>query len=200
MIESCPKKRMILGITLQGILTVLVLIVESHWTESNKRIKKQNFVVEQNSTCWEKEKYEVIKDCEPCSAFELQSKHIGVLHSHPLQRGTKVCKAAFWRFEGLMFIGSIGSTFCVVLRRGFKQAYASKSSEAAGQLCLNLENMDSLFINVYQDTDTSFSVNVETAIILTIYGLGNRKNLQLFMNQVKERPDEPLLSGGLYKC
>lgn len=48
-------------------LTILVLIVESHWTDHNKQARKHNFLVEQNSSCWEKEKFDVIKDCEPCS-------------------------------------------------------------------------------------------------------------------------------------
>lgn len=50
-------------------LTVVVLIVESHWTDRTTRTKKQFFPVEQNSTCWEKEKYEVVKDCEPCTGM-----------------------------------------------------------------------------------------------------------------------------------
>uniref|UniRef100_A0A6P7FVE4 Uncharacterized protein LOC114333088 n=1 Tax=Diabrotica virgifera virgifera TaxID=50390 RepID=A0A6P7FVE4_DIAVI len=67
MIESCPKKRMLLGITVLGILTILVLFIESHWTESTRRDKKSNFIVEQNSTCWEAGNFEVIKECEPCT-------------------------------------------------------------------------------------------------------------------------------------
>lgn len=133
MIESCPKKRMILGISVLGILTVLVLIIESHWTESNRHIRKQNFVVEQNSSCWEKEKYEVIKDCEPCSDFELRSKSTGVcIHTHYKEvlkcangeTVTRSCDRAafydeqmFWRFEGCMFVASIFSTLCVISRK-----------------------------------------------------------------------------------
>ncbi|CAH1982947.1 unnamed protein product [Acanthoscelides obtectus] len=133
MIESCPKKRMVFGITFLVLLTVLVLIIESHWTDGKQRIRKPKFLVEQNSTCWEKEKYEVIKDCEPCSAFEIKSKHIGVcIHTHYKEvlkcaNGeivTRSCdKAAYydeqqyWKFEGFMFLASIISTICVTTRR-----------------------------------------------------------------------------------
>jgi hypothetical protein len=72
MIESCAKKRMLLGITFLGILTVLVLIIESHWTESRNPGRKRNFPIEQNSTCWEKEEYKVVKDCEPCSGTRIR--------------------------------------------------------------------------------------------------------------------------------
>lgn len=47
-------------------LTILVLIVESHWTETNNP-RKRVFPVEQNSTCWEREKYEVVNECQACT-------------------------------------------------------------------------------------------------------------------------------------
>lgn len=53
-------------------LTILVLIVESHWTESTKQIKRSTFLVEQNSTCWQTDKYEVIQECKPCSGSKPQ--------------------------------------------------------------------------------------------------------------------------------
>ncbi|KAG5870806.1 hypothetical protein JTB14_005356 [Gonioctena quinquepunctata] len=128
MIESCPKKRMVLGISFLGILTILVLVVESNWTESNKRNRKSNFVVEQNSTCFETEKYEVVKECEPCSAFEIRSKNIGVcIHTHykevlkcangetvtrSCDRAAYIDEQAFWRFEGFMFLGKSTAPTC----------------------------------------------------------------------------------------
>ncbi|XP_066147012.1 protein JTB [Euwallacea fornicatus] len=135
MIESCPKKRMLLGITVLGILTVVVLILESHWTDNNRKgnLKKSTFVVEQNSTCFEKESFEVIKDCEPCSAFELHSKTLGVcVHTQYKEvlkcaNGdvvTRSCDRAayydereFWRFEGFMLVLSLVSTVCVSARK-----------------------------------------------------------------------------------
>ncbi|XP_030764116.1 protein JTB [Sitophilus oryzae] len=134
MIESCPKKRMLLGITFLGVLTIVVLIVESHWTDNNRATsRRNNFIVEQNSTCFEKEPFEVIKDCEPCTPFELRSKSIGVcIHTHYKEvlkcaNGeivTRSCDRAayydeqeFWRFEGFMLAMSILSTLCVVARK-----------------------------------------------------------------------------------
>ncbi|XP_050305503.1 protein JTB [Anthonomus grandis grandis] len=134
MIESCPKKRMLLGISFLGILTLVVLVVESHWTDSSQRAsRKNNFIVEQNSTCFEKEPFEVIKDCEPCSAFELRSKSIGVcIHTHYKEvlkcaNGeivTRSCDRAayydeqtFWKFEGFMLGASLVSLVCVSTRK-----------------------------------------------------------------------------------
>ncbi|CAG9763669.1 unnamed protein product [Ceutorhynchus assimilis] len=134
MIESCPKKRMLLGITLLGILTIVVLIVESHWTDNNHiPTRKTNFEVEHNSTCFQKEAYEVIKDCEPCSAYELRSNSLGVcIHtqykevlkcangetvSRSCDRAAHHDEKIFWRFEGFMFGLSIISTLCVTARK-----------------------------------------------------------------------------------
>lgn len=134
MIESCPKKRMLLGISFLGVLTVLVLIIESHWTERTTHpLKRQQFPVEQNSTCFLKEKFEVVKECEPCSDFEIASQSIGVcIHTHfkellKCESGemvTRSCdKAAyleertFWRFEGSAFVLSVVFTFLAVSRK-----------------------------------------------------------------------------------
>jgi hypothetical protein len=133
MIESCAKKRMLLGITFLGILTVLVLIIESHWRESRNPGRKRNFPIEQNSTCWEKEEYKVVKDCEPCSAFEIASQSIGVcIHTHfkevlrcasgetvtrSCDRTAYIDERAFWRFEGFMFLSAAISTLCVIARK-----------------------------------------------------------------------------------
>lgn len=48
-------------------LTILVLIIESHWTEDRDISRKRTFDIEQNSTCKPNESYEVVKDCEPCT-------------------------------------------------------------------------------------------------------------------------------------
>lgn len=132
MIESCPRKRMLLGISFLGVLTVLVLIVESHWTEkSNSR--KRIFPVEQNSTCWERETFEVVRECQPCTDFEIASKSIGVcIHTHynevlkcasgemvtrSCDRVAYIEERLFWKFESFMFVTAFISTFCVYIRK-----------------------------------------------------------------------------------
>lgn len=83
-------------------VTILVLIIESRWTESPKQ---RQFIIENNSTCWQREEYEIIRDCHPCTgnipalrsqvkladrknrhasaAFEIASKSKGVcIHTH----------------------------------------------------------------------------------------------------------------------
>lgn len=46
--------------------TVLVLIIESRWTEFPKQ---KQFIIEKNSTCYLREDYEVIQDCHPCTGI-----------------------------------------------------------------------------------------------------------------------------------
>lgn len=49
-------------------LTIFILIIESHWTDrTNNPSRKRTFPVEQNSTCWKTEKYDIVKDCQPCT-------------------------------------------------------------------------------------------------------------------------------------
>lgn len=57
-------------------LTVLVLIIESHWTEGAGKLYIKNF--EPNSTCISGDNYKVLSECHPCTAFEIASQSIGV--------------------------------------------------------------------------------------------------------------------------
>ena len=45
---------------------MLVLIIESRWTDGNS-IDKREFPVEQNSTCRNKDTLEIVRECEPCT-------------------------------------------------------------------------------------------------------------------------------------
>ncbi|GJQ80269.1 putative methyltransferase [Trypoxylus dichotomus] len=132
MIETCPKKRMFLGITGLGVLTILVLIVESHLTD-RVNTKKRDFPVEQNSTCKDKDTFEIIKQCEPCTAYDIASQSIGVcIHTHfkevikcssgemvtrSCDRAVYLDEQAYWKFEGFMFVSSVISTLCVIARK-----------------------------------------------------------------------------------
>ena len=57
-------------------LTVLVLIVESHWTDSSNKLYLENY--ENNATCMSGDEYEITSECHPCTAFEIASKSIDV--------------------------------------------------------------------------------------------------------------------------
>ncbi|XP_026466319.1 protein JTB-like [Ctenocephalides felis] len=118
MIESCPKRHMLLGITSLAVLTIVVLIVESRWTPP----RTKQFPIENNSTCWLKEDYEVIQDCHPCTELEIKSRSIGVcIHTHNKEllrcaSGETVTRSCdrvawldernFWAFEALMFVSA----------------------------------------------------------------------------------------------
>ncbi|XP_014221015.1 protein JTB [Trichogramma pretiosum] len=131
MIESCSKKRMLLSMTLLGGLTVLVLIVESHWTESpGGKIYVDN--IEDNTTCQAGEEFKIISECHPCSAFEIASQSIGVctkarykeiIECKSGEKITRSCdkvawleERTFWKFQSFTFVGAILSCITVFWR------------------------------------------------------------------------------------
>jgi hypothetical protein len=118
MIEKFPRKRMVIGISVLVLLTVIVLIIESKWTEPGKK----KFLIENNSTCWLRESFEIIKECHPCSDFEIAhgfEKAQGVcIHTHnkemlKCKSGETVSRSCdkvawldeknFWSFQGITF-------------------------------------------------------------------------------------------------
>ncbi|XP_033323663.1 jumping translocation breakpoint protein JTBR isoform X1 [Megalopta genalis] len=133
MIELCTKKRMLIAITLLGglvSLTVLVLIVESHWTDNSNKLYIENF--ENNTACLSGDEYEIISECHPCSAFELASKSIDVC-VHARYKEVLKCKSgetvtrscdrvawleekAFWKFEAFVFVLAFGSCLSIYWR------------------------------------------------------------------------------------
>lgn len=120
---------MLLGITLLGGLTVLALIIESHWTDIPNKLYVDNF---ENSSCISGEEYEVISECHPCTAFEIASESIGVcvharykevLKCRSGETITRSCdkvawleERAFWKFEGFMFASAIISCLGIYWR------------------------------------------------------------------------------------
>ncbi|ERL89795.1 hypothetical protein D910_07156 [Dendroctonus ponderosae] len=179
MIELCPKKPMLLGIIFLGALTLLVLVLESYWTENNRTAARKNrFIVEQNSSCFEKEPYVVLKECEPCSAFELRSKSLGVcIHTQYIEilrcangkTVTRSCdKAAFydeqtfWIFEGLMLVLSLISTLCVKARK--------------------------------RVLNGQYLVDIKTFLVLTIYKLSEACDLRLKVKNISH------INGSVLAC
>lgn len=51
-------------------MTIVALFVEAEWDIITPKTK--NFIVENNSTCYLREEYQIIKHCEPCSSFEIK--------------------------------------------------------------------------------------------------------------------------------
>ncbi|CAL7937032.1 unnamed protein product [Xylocopa violacea] len=130
MIESCTKKRMLIGITLLGGLTVLVLIVESHWTDNSNKLYLEN--IENSTTCISGEEYEITSECHPCTAFEIASKSIDVC-AHARYKEVIKCKSgeiitrscdriawleerAFWKFQAFMLALALTSCISVFWR------------------------------------------------------------------------------------
>lgn len=126
---------MLLGTLCLGMLTVIVLIVESRLAErlsSSHRMKNKTFPTENNSTCWVYQPYKVISECHPCSDFEIRSKSIGVcIHTSfkeilKCENGetvTRSCdrvayleKWAYWKFTIWSFVIGAASSIAVMLR------------------------------------------------------------------------------------
>lgn len=61
-----------------------MLIVESEWDLISE--KPKSFLVENNSTCYQREEYETVEHCSPCTQFEIKlakSQKEGVcFHTH----------------------------------------------------------------------------------------------------------------------
>lgn len=71
-------------------LTILVLIVESHWTDNPSKLYLENF--ENNTRCISGDEYEITSECHPCSAFEIASKSIDVC-AHARYKEVVKCKS-----------------------------------------------------------------------------------------------------------
>ncbi|XP_020799983.1 protein JTB [Drosophila serrata] len=84
MLENCQRHHMLLGLGALTIVTILVLIVESRYAaDGPRRNREQQFIIENNSTCWRHEKYTVVQECHPCSDFDIVSRSLGVcIHTH----------------------------------------------------------------------------------------------------------------------
>ncbi|XP_073946629.1 protein JTB-like [Choristoneura fumiferana] len=135
MIETCSKKCMLLGTVCLGILTIVVLILESHLADSlsGHKMKNKTFpATENNSTCWMHQKYSIISECHPCSDFEIKSKSIGVcIHTSfkeilKCANGETVTRScdrvayleerAFWKFTIWSLVIGAASSIAVMLR------------------------------------------------------------------------------------
>ncbi|KAM3966161.1 jumping translocation breakpoint protein JTBR [Aphomia sociella] len=135
MIETCSKRCMLLGTVGLGVLTIVVLILESHLAETlsgSQRMKNKTFPTENNSTCWMHQPYKIISECHPCSDFEIRSKSIGVcIHTSfkeilKCDNGETVTRScdrvayleerAYWKFTIWSFVIGALSSLAVMLR------------------------------------------------------------------------------------
>ncbi|KAH8275023.1 hypothetical protein KR018_011324 [Drosophila ironensis] len=86
MLENCQRHHMLIGLAALTAVTVVVLIVESRYAADGPRRSRdrdQQFVIENNSTCWRHEPYTVVEECHPCSEFDIVSRSLGVcIHTH----------------------------------------------------------------------------------------------------------------------
>ncbi|CAH2241445.1 protein JTB [Pararge aegeria] len=149
MIETCSKRCMLLGTILMGVLTIVVLILESHLADtlSGSQRRNKTFPTENNSTCWVHQPYTVISECHPCSDFEIRSKSIGVcihtsfkeiLKCKSGETVTRSCdrvayleERAYWTFTIWSLIIGLVSCFAVMLRTRVLNFRAKKRAQKA---------------------------------------------------------------------
>ncbi|XP_074651271.1 protein JTB-like [Tubulanus polymorphus] len=137
MIEWCTKKRMIAGIVLLVIVSVLVLVIESslyirmNIKDVTKLPKDKNNKNSSNDYCWLHEQTQVLTNqCAPCTKLEMKMnmepcKETGykvpvicektgkVFRSCQKPRDAKKEEMYFWIFEASTFVIGIVS-YCVV--------------------------------------------------------------------------------------
>lgn len=76
---------MVLGLGALTLITILVLIIESRYAAEGSlaRRRGQQFIIENNSTCWKHETYTVLEECHPCTDYDIVSRSLGVcIHTH----------------------------------------------------------------------------------------------------------------------
>uniref|UniRef100_T1GP52 Uncharacterized protein n=1 Tax=Megaselia scalaris TaxID=36166 RepID=T1GP52_MEGSC len=75
MLENCTKKRMLLSLGTLVLVTIIVLIFESRVTDQARqnRTTTQKFEIESNSTCWKKERFQILHDCHQIEATHKKS-------------------------------------------------------------------------------------------------------------------------------
>nr|SVE91760.1 EOG090X0615 [Daphnia sinensis] len=80
MIEKCTKKRMLISVALLIGLSVAIVLLEHHLTQSSHHSSHfhSNYSGNQTGTqCWLTEKITVLEDCHPCTDFEKNSQSVG---------------------------------------------------------------------------------------------------------------------------
>lgn len=80
MIEKCTKKRMLISVALLIGLSVAIVLLEHHLTQSSHYTSHfhANYSGNQTGTqCWLTEKITVLEDCHPCTEFEKNSQSVG---------------------------------------------------------------------------------------------------------------------------
>lgn len=80
MLEACQRKHMFLGLSVLVSITIVVLLLESHFAISDSEAlgRSQQFFIENNSTCWMREHFIIVEECHPCTDFDIVSNSLGV--------------------------------------------------------------------------------------------------------------------------
>lgn len=139
MIERCTKKRMLISIVLLIGLSIAIVLLEHHLTQSNPHphsIQQQGGLVGNVSTtskCWLSEENKVTEQCHPCTEFEKTSKSISACEPTGFKEKVQCNKSGttfrscqrvvwleekrFWTLEIVSLILGLTSSVFVVYRQ-----------------------------------------------------------------------------------
>jgi len=139
MIERCSKRRMLLAIAMLGLLSVIIIILESLVLVSHEQpdiheshpILKEKLKEEEK--CWKREEFSVVEPCHHCTKEEISSHSpvvcvaTGFKEQVRCASGNVTQKAChqvawleerkFWVFETAMFFTGCVSASFVFLRQ-----------------------------------------------------------------------------------
>ena len=141
MIESCSRRRMLLGILALGALTVLVIILESRHLsrsdevsdihETHEVLKKK---LSPGDKCWKTEEFDIEKECDICSEDEIKKespvvcvakgykelvkcKTSGTETYRSCDRVPWIEESKFWKFEGFCVFSSFVCGIALFIRQ-----------------------------------------------------------------------------------
>jgi hypothetical protein len=138
MIELCSKKRMVLAVAILGLVSAIVIIVEStHLRSHEVDIHESHPILREKLTpvdkCWTREKVEVIEACHLCTKEEIFGHNPvvciakGYKEKLRCESGNITYRAChqvawveerkFWIFETVMFLTGCVSSGFVFLRQ-----------------------------------------------------------------------------------
>ena len=143
MIESCSRRRMLLGILALGALSILVIILESRHLhtsdekeasdihETHEVLKKK---LSPGDKCWKTEPFDIEKECDLCTEEEITNespvvcvakgykelvkcKTSGTRTYRSCDRVVWVEESKFWKFEGFFFVSSFVCGIALFIRQ-----------------------------------------------------------------------------------
>nr|CAD7442174.1 unnamed protein product [Timema bartmani] len=195
-------------------LTLLVLILESHWTSVGAR-SYPTVSGKNNSSdhgCWLHEEYQIVEPCHLCTDFEIASKsnfvcvpthfkeviqcQISGKASRSCDKVTWLEERNFWIFEGVM---RNFHNYCICPPKSSGSSNDAENSKAVSKQCLvvslscfdSVINMDDLFVEIFSKPTDGGDVSVSLETLITACTLKYCQNPHVSLSLVLKKAVEP---------